>query len=183
MPQPPAPESRHPSGDKRFGLLDATIRRHQRRPDALIEVLHVAQEQFGHLSTDLLIYVAQALDLPPSRVYGVATFYNFFCLAPRGQHRCVVCVGTACYVKAAAEVVSAIGHELALSPGETSADGQISLDLARCLGSCGLAPVVVLDDQTLGKLEPAALIHRVRQWRLAVQTANPAGTALAEGAP
>jgi bidirectional [NiFe] hydrogenase diaphorase subunit len=84
----------HPSGDRRFLLLDAALKKHQFRGDALLEILHTAQELFGFLSLDVLIYVAQALKLPPSRVYGVATFYHFFSLAPRGEHTCSFCLGT-----------------------------------------------------------------------------------------
>ena len=81
----------HPSGDERFKRLDATMKRHRFQPDALIEVLHTAQELFGCLKADLLLYVAHGLRLPPSRVYGVATFYHLFTLAPRGEHTCAVC--------------------------------------------------------------------------------------------
>ncbi len=98
----------HPSGDNRFKLLDAALKRHRYQPDALIEVLHTAQELFGYLKTDLLIYIAQALKLPPSRVYGVATFYHFFSFKPKGDHTCVVCMGTACYVKGADALLSSI---------------------------------------------------------------------------
>ena len=88
----------HPSGDPRFKLVDRTLQRFQYQQDALIEVLHTAQEAFGFLENDLLIYVARQLRLPLSWVYGVATFYHFFTLKPQGEHTCVVCLGTACYV-------------------------------------------------------------------------------------
>ena len=91
----------HPSGDKRFKMLDVAMKRHQFQPDALIEVLHTAQELFGYLDDDVLVYVGRSLRVPLSRVYGVATFYNFFSLKPQGEHTCVVCMGTACYVKGA----------------------------------------------------------------------------------
>src|SRR6185503_19287908 len=99
--KPAGPTQPHPSGDNRFKILEATMKRLQYQPDALIEVLHKAQELFGYLSTDLLITIARSLKLPPSRVYGVATFYHFFSLAPQGEHTCAVCLGTACYVKGA----------------------------------------------------------------------------------
>ncbi|MDB9482951.1 NAD(P)H-dependent oxidoreductase subunit E, partial [Dolichospermum circinale CS-537/05] len=86
-----------PSGDKRLKILDATIKRHQYQQDALIEILHRASELFGYLEADLLLYISHSLKLPPSRVYGVATFYHLFSLAPKGVHKCVVCTGTACY--------------------------------------------------------------------------------------
>ncbi len=98
----------HPSGDKRFKMLDATMKRHRFAHDALIEVLHTAQELFGYLQPDILYYIAHDLKLPPSRVYGVATFYHFFTFTPKGKHTCVVCTGTACYVKGADRLLAAI---------------------------------------------------------------------------
>jgi bidirectional [NiFe] hydrogenase diaphorase subunit len=154
----------HPSGDKRFKLLEATVKRHQFKQDALIEILHAAQELFGYLEPDLLYFVAHQLKLPPSKVYGVATFYHFFSLRPRGVHTCVVCTGTACYVKGADELVAAIQDEAGIAAGETTADNQVSLVTARCLGACGVAPAVVLDDLVRGNETPAALTAVIRGW-------------------
>lgn len=150
-------DEEHRSGDARFKLVDRALKRHQYQSDALIEVLHTAQETFGFLDDDLLLYVANQLSLPPSWVYGVATFYHFFSLKPKGEHTCVVCLGTACYVKRAAEVLSLLHQEFGIEPGETTADGQLSLASARCLGSCGLAPVMVVDDEVLGRQSPESL--------------------------
>lgn len=144
----------HPSGDNRFKLLEAAMKKHQHRPDALIEVLHRAQELFGYLSLDLLIHIAHSLKLPPSRVYGVATFYHFFSLAPKGEHSCVVCLGTACYVRGAAAILNAAEHRLGIKSGDTTADGRISLETARCLGACGIAPTVVVDGTVTGHQTP-----------------------------
>ncbi len=102
------PIQSHPSGDPRFALIDRTLKRFRFQQDALIEVLHTAQEAFGFLEEDLLIYVARQLKLPLSWVFGVATFYHFFSLQPQGEHNCIVCMGTACYVKRAAEIVAAL---------------------------------------------------------------------------
>src|SRR5262249_28614724 len=110
----------HPSGDKRFKLLDAAMKRHQHQPDALIEVLHPAQELFGYLEHDLLLYVAYNLKLPPSRVYGVATFYHFFSFAPKGEHSCIVCMGTACYVKGAATLLTTLEQQAHVKAGATT---------------------------------------------------------------
>lgn len=153
----------HPSGDPRFSLIDRTLKRFSFQQDALIEVLHTAQEAFGYLSDDLLIYVAHQLKLPLSWVYGVATFYHFFTLTPQGQHNCIVCMGTACYVKRAAEIVAALQQEFQVVAGETTADGRLSLSTARCLGSCGLAPVLVLDGEVLPRETPESALERVRQ--------------------
>jgi bidirectional [NiFe] hydrogenase diaphorase subunit len=154
----------HPSGDERFKMLDANMKRHRFAPDALIEVLHTAQELFGYLQPDVLYYVAQGLKLPPSRVYGVATFYHLFSFEPKGKHTCVVCTGTACYVKGADVLLEEIGQRLGTVAGKTTADGQISLMTARCLGACGIAPVVVWDGEVVGKQDARAAHARVEGW-------------------
>ena len=154
----------HPSGDKRFKLLDVAIKRHQFRQDALIEILHTAQELFGYLDQDVLIYVGRAVRAPLSRVYGVATFYNFFSMKPPGAHTCVVCMGTACYVKGAGQILQALEQKHAIKAGETTPDGRVSLVTARCLGACGLAPAVVFDGEVAGKIGTAATLERVGPW-------------------
>jgi bidirectional [NiFe] hydrogenase diaphorase subunit len=161
---PEAQKTNHPSGDNRFKLLDRAITRHQSRGDALIEILHAAQGIFGFLDNDLLVYVAHALRLPLSRVYGVATFYHFFNLKPKGEHTFVLCTGTACYVKGATAIQKAVEHRCGCRFGETTADGKVSLVSARCVGSCGLAPVAVLDDAVAGKLTPESAVTHVEQW-------------------
>jgi len=153
----------HPSGDARFKLIDRTLKRCQYQQDALIEVLHTAQESFGYLSEDLMIYVAQQLKLPMSWVYGVATFYHFFTLEPQGEHSCTICMGTACYVKRSAEIVAKLQAEYGIEPGETTPDGKLSIAAARCLGSCGLAPMVVLDGEVMGRLSPDQVVERVKE--------------------
>lgn len=174
-------EEEHPSGDPRFKVLDRTLKRLQYQQDALIEVLHTAQESFGFLSPDILIYVARQLKLPPSWVYGVATFYHFFSLQPTGEHNCVVCLGTACYVKRAAEVLAALQKAYGIEPGQTTADGKMSLSTARCLGSCGLAPVLVLDGEVIGRDTPDILFQRIQQRLVAKEAAHnpPAAVELA----
>jgi len=157
------PDEEHPSGDPRFALIDRTLKRFQYQQDALIEVLHTSQEAFGFLSNDLLVYVAHQLKLPLSWVYGVATFYHFFTLTPQGEHNCIVCMGTACYVKQAAEIVAALQKEYGVAPGETTANGKFSLATARCLGSCGLAPVLVLDGEVLPRETPESAMARVQK--------------------
>jgi bidirectional [NiFe] hydrogenase diaphorase subunit len=159
-----APATEHPSGDERFKLLDAAMKRHRFAPDALIEVLRVAQNTFGHLEPGILYYLAHALKLPPSRVYGVATFYHLFSFAPRGKHTCIVCTGTACYVQGAGRLLGAIEDVAGISPGETTADDQVSLLTARCVGTCGLALVVVYDGEVAGGQTPEAAQERVKGW-------------------
>lgn len=153
----------HPSGDKRFRMLEATMKRYQYAPNALIEVLHQAQELFGYLEEDLLLYIAHSLKLPPSRVYGVATFYHFFSLKQQGAHTCVVCMGTACYVKGAANLLATLERQYQTKVGETTPDGQLSLVTARCLGACGIAPAVVVDGNVEGHQTPESVICRVKE--------------------
>lgn len=159
-----AAKAAHASGDRRFKALDMTMKRCQFKPDALIEVLHKAQESFGYLEEDVLIYVARGLKLPLSKVYGVATFYHLFSLKPSGAHTCVVCLGTACYVKGSNKVAEALEQELGIEVGATTPDGKVSLMAARCIGACGIAPAVVFDGTVAGKVEPDAALAKVKVW-------------------
>jgi len=142
------------AGPARFEELDRVIEDYARSPDALIQVLHQAQELFGYLRDDVLSHVARALHLPISKVYGVVTFYHFFTLTPRGKHRCLCCKGTACYVKGADRVIEEMEDTLGVRMGETTRDNLFTLETARCLGSCGLAPAVMVDSDVHGKLSP-----------------------------
>lgn len=154
----------HASGDKRFKILEVHMKKHQFRHDALIEVLHKAQELFGCLEDDLLLFISHKLKLPPSRVYGVATFYHFFQLKPQGEHTCVVCMGTACYVKGAEKVIAAIQQQAKIHPGETTADNKLSLLTARCIGACGIAPAVIYDGQVAAKQTPEMALEKINEW-------------------
>lgn len=151
------------ANDPRSKAIDLTMKRYQHSQDALIEVLHKAQASFGYLEDDVLIYIARGLKLPLSRVYGVATFYHLFTLKPSGVHTCVVCLGTACHVKGSDKLVAALESELGIQMGETTPDQQVSLMVARCVGACGIAPVIVIDGAVSGKQTPAEAIDRVRQ--------------------
>jgi bidirectional [NiFe] hydrogenase diaphorase subunit len=154
----------HPSGDIRFEILDATMKRHRFAPDALIEVLHAAQELFDYLEPGLLYYIAHGMKLPPSRVYGVSTFYHLFRMAPRGKHTCLVCTGTACYFGGSDQLLPAVERCLETVAGKTTADGQFSLMTARCLGVCGLAPVAVYDGEVSGNQTPESALEHIRGW-------------------
>jgi len=155
-------ETEHPSGDSRFELIDKKLKRVRFSQDQLIEVLHDAQSVFGYLSPDVLVYVARQLQLPPSRVFGVATFYHLFTMEPQGEHSCTVCMGTACYVKGADEIVARVGDEFSIESGDTTDDGELTLTSARCLGSCGLAPVVLVDGEVLSHQSPDSTLEAVR---------------------
>ncbi len=153
-----------PSDDKRWRIVEGTMRRHGNAPDALIEVLHTVQESFGYLDNDALRFVSQKLRLPLSKVFGVATFYHFFTLKPQGEHTCVVCCGTACYIKGSSALLQSVEEMTRIQPGETTADGKVSLLTARCLGSCGLAPAVVFDGEVAGKVETGQVQQRIARW-------------------
>jgi len=157
------PGSEHPSGDERYKAIDLTAKKFKFEKDALLEVLNSAQETFGYLSRDLLIYISSQLGVPLSQVYGVATFYHMFTFDPLGEHNCIICTGTACHVKGSDRIVLALSDEFEIMAGETTDDGLFSLTTARCLGSCGLAPVVVLDGQVSGKETPEAVTRQVRE--------------------
>ena len=151
-----------PVGDKRYKILETTMKRHQYKADALIEVLHTAQELFGYLENDLLLFIAHGLKLPPSRVYGVATFYHFFTLKPKGKHTCVVCMGTACYVKGADKVLAEVEKLANIKAGQTTPDGQLSILTARCIGACGISPAVVYDGAVTGRQTSENAAERVK---------------------
>ncbi|HET6439860.1 MAG TPA: bidirectional hydrogenase complex protein HoxE [Anaeromyxobacter sp.] len=153
-------------GDKRLKMLDAAMRRQQFQPDALLEVLHAAQELYGFLAPDVLLHVSRSLKVPPSRVHGVATFYNHFTLKPKGEHTCTVCMGTACYVKGATEILRGLEKHLGLTEGQTTTgDGKVSMVVARCIGACGIAPALVFDQEIVGGNTPDSAVARVRRWK------------------
>ena len=153
-----------PSNDRRWKLVEATMRRHGHSGSGLIETLHTVQESFGYLDEVSLRFVAASLHLPKSKVYGVATFYDFFRLKPPGEHTCVVCMGTGCYVKGAGKLMKTIEDIAHVKAGETTPDGKVSVVAARCIGACGLAPAVVLDGQVMGKVQPRQLEDQFREW-------------------
>ena len=151
--------------DKRIKALDIAMKRNHYSQDALIEILHKAQESFGYLEPEILEYIARQLKLPLSRVYGVATFYHLFSLKPSGVHSCVVCLGTACYVKGGGKIIAALEEELGIHAGETTSDKQVSLVTARCIGACGIAPAVVFDGNVTGKQEPETVLQQIKTWQ------------------
>ena len=152
---PPTPARRKAAGaarDNRTKLLERAMSRHHYAGDALIEVLHTAQELYGFLTPELLKNIAHKLRLPPSRVLGVTTFYHFFSLEPKGEHSYIVCLGTACYVKGALGLMETLERRCA-KVGSTSPDGKVSVSSARCIGACGLAPALIRDGEIVGRVD------------------------------
>jgi bidirectional [NiFe] hydrogenase diaphorase subunit len=141
------------------------MRRYGHEASSLIETLHTVQEAFGFLDEESFSFIAASLRVPLSQVYGVATFYHFFKMKPPGEHTCVLCTGTACYIKGVPKILQALEEEFQLKPGETTPDGKVSLITARCVGACGLAPVAVFDGEVAGNMEPQMVVERIRRWK------------------
>jgi bidirectional [NiFe] hydrogenase diaphorase subunit len=153
-----------PSEDKRWRIVQATMRKNGHARSSLIETLHSVQEAFGYLDENSLRYVAKSLRVPESRVYGVSTFYHLFTLKPAGKHTCVICTGTACHINGAPQLLDAFKEKYGIKPGETTPDGQISLLTARCVGSCGVAPVAVLDGLITGRITIEQSLEVAERW-------------------
>lgn len=147
--------------DPRVKLIAAKIKKENFKPDALIEILHTAQNAYGYLPLNVLKYITTSLHLPPSRVYSTVSFYHFFSLKSKGEHTCLVCTGTACYVKGAQSILNEIEKQFSLTPGHVSADNKLGIGVARCIGACGLAPAVVLDDEVLAKVNADEIVHKI----------------------
>ncbi len=142
---------------EQLAKVDEIIISYKAKPGALIPVLEQVQDVCGYLPMPLQLRVAKGLNLPVANVYGVVTFYSFFTMVPRGKHVIRVCLGTACYVRGGQRIFETISSSLGIGPGECTADRNFSLETVRCLGACGLAPVVVVDDDTHGQMKPAKL--------------------------
>ena len=134
--------------------LDAFLQERKDEPGALMPVLQKAQEIYGYLPREVQIMVAEGLGVPLEEVYGVSTFYAQFTLTPKGQYRISVCLGTACYVKGSGNVLDEISKQLGIQAGECTPDGKFSLDACRCIGACGLAPVMTVNEDVYGRLVP-----------------------------
>ena len=123
----------------------------------LINILHKTQEAFGYLPAEVQHIIARELNIPEAKVYGVVTFYAFFTMQPKGKHKISVCMGTACYVRGAEKVVDELKKELNVNVGEVTPDGKFSLDCLRCIGACGLAPVMMIGDKVYGHVDPKGI--------------------------
>jgi NADH:ubiquinone oxidoreductase subunit E len=154
----------NPELKKQFDELDAYIDEKAGQQGSLINVMHRAQEIFGYLPDEVLEYLSTRLQVPRSTVYGVVTFYHFFSRTPKGRHTISVCLGTACYVRGANTVYDKVMKSLGITAGETSPDGRYTLDLVRCVGACGLAPVVVIDKDTYGRMTPDKVVTLLNKY-------------------
>ena len=134
--------------------LQQVIAAHRGQPGATMPVLQAAQEIFGYLPEEVQIMVAEGLDIPLTEVYGVASFYAQFTLNPKGKYQISVCLGTACYVKGSGKIYEKLQEKLGIAGGECTPDGKFSLDACRCVGACGLAPVIMINNDVYGRLTP-----------------------------
>lgn len=140
-----------------FELLDELIERNRDVKGPLMPVLQGAQEIFGAVPVEVQRHISKKMGIPLAEIYGVITFYSQFRMEPRGEHTLSVCLGTACYVKGAQRLIDLISAELGIAVGETSADRRFTLEATRCIGACGLAPIVVIDDEVYGKVKEEEL--------------------------
>lgn len=138
--------------DEKLARLDAVIEEFRGEPGALIPVLHKAQQIYGFLPQEVQYHVSRGLGVPLADVYGVVTFYALFTMTPRAEHNIAVCMGTACYVKGAGELVAKIREETGIKIGEISDDRKFGLEATRCIGACGLAPVLTINEEVHGRL-------------------------------
>jgi NADH-quinone oxidoreductase subunit E len=134
--------------------LDGIIDKYEARPSYLIPALKEAQELYGYVPMEVQHWIAEGMNVPSSHVYGVVTFYSFFTIEPRGRHTIRLCLGTACYVKGSKDMLDYIVKGVGINVGETSEDGRFTLEAVRCLGACGLAPVMLIGEDTHGNINP-----------------------------
>lgn len=147
-------------------IIERILDRHERAPSAIIAILQDMQEEVNYLPEDALRYVAERLDIPVSKVFSLATFYRAFSLEPRGRHLVHVCTGTACHVRGAVKVVDTLERELGIRAGETDERLEFTLETVNCLGACALGPVVVVDGEYYGEMNPAKvtrLLNKIRR--------------------
>jgi bidirectional [NiFe] hydrogenase diaphorase subunit len=153
-----------PSDDKRWKIVNGTMRKNGFARHALIETLHTVQSSFGYLDDEAIRFVARSLRVPLSQAYGVVTFYHYFSLKPPGKHTLTICTGTACYIKGTDKLVAAAEGRLGVAQGNTTPDGKISLMAARCVGACGRAPVVLVDGELHGQMAGEEMIEQLERW-------------------
>lgn len=154
-----------PDQREKYVQLQEVINLHKGEPGALMPVLQEAQNIFGYVPLDVQELIADGLNTTLSEVYGVATFYSQFSLEPKGQYVVGVCLGTACYVKGSQKVLDKLSEELKVAVGKTTEDGRFTLNATRCLGACGLAPVMMINDEVYGRLTPDEIPAIIAKYR------------------
>jgi NADH-quinone oxidoreductase E subunit len=148
-----------------FDQLKAVIEEHKNEKGPLMPVMHKAQEIFGYPPIEVQNFIAEELNIPLTDVYGVATFYSQFTLEPKGQYNIGVCMGTACYVRGSQQILDKLKDELHVEVGRTTEDGKFTLNATRCLGACGLAPVLMINDDVYGRLVPEDIPDIIKKYK------------------
>jgi len=145
--------------------IKEVCKEHNNDPGELIHILHKLQHEFGYLPAEVQEVVAEELNIPVARVYGVVTFYSFFTMTPRGKYPISICTGTACYVRGAETILQEFKKQLKINIGETTPDEKFSLNCLRCVGACGLAPVVIVGDRTYGRVSPDMVSEILKEFK------------------
>lgn len=145
--------------------IKEVCKEHNNDPGELIHILHKLQGEFGYLPAEVQEVVAEELNIPVARVYGVVTFYSFFTMTPRGKYPISICTGTACYVRGAETILQEFKKQLKINIGETTPDEKFSLNCLRCVGACGLAPVVIVGDRTYGRVSPDMVTAILKEFK------------------
>lgn len=158
---------RSPEEQALLERIDAAVEKYRNHDGALIMVLHEAQEIYGYLPEDIQFYIAGKMGIPLAEVSGVVSFYSFFTTKKRGKHTIRVCQGTACYVRGGKRLVEAIKNELDVEVGDTTEDGLFTFEIARCIGACGLAPAIMIDDDVFKQMTPQKLHILLRKYQQA----------------
>lgn len=140
--------------DEKYQRIQQIIDKYKDREGSLIQVLHLAQGIYGYLPTELQDFIAKGLTIPLTEVYGIVTFYSIFTMIPRGENMIRACMGTACYVKGAEKTIEKLEQKLDIKVGETTKDRKFTLEVTRCIGACGLAPVIIINDKVYQKIDP-----------------------------
>jgi len=146
-------------------IIDTIIQQNVDKPGAPMVVLNAIQNEIGYISEPMQAYIAQALNMPVARIHGVVSFYSFFSTTPRGKHTLKICLGTACYVGGAPQLIDKAQHLLGVNVGETTGDWTITLDTCRCVGACSQAPVITVDDDIYGRVTPNKLAKIIKKYQ------------------
>jgi len=150
---------------EKFGELDNFIESLGNTQGSLISVLHKAQSIFGYLPAEVQSYVGKKLNIPAAKVNGVVTFYSYFTETPKGEHLVQICLGTACFVRGSEGILKKLEEKLQIKAGQTTVDGKFSIDALRCVGACGLAPVVIVDGKVFGRVTPDQIDDILKQYK------------------
>lgn len=156
--------------EKKLKVLEDYIDSMQDTEGELINILHEAQDLFGYLPEELQLFISRKLGITAAKVFGVVTFYSFFTMKPRGKHLISVCMGTACFVKGAEKVLVEIRNELGIKDSNSTEDGMFTIDTLRCIGACGLAPVITIDGKVYGRVKPEEIKTILKEYKEPIET-------------